>query len=112
MSRSLKVRSDCIQQAKLALQRNGFRSQRAFAEELGFALSTVSKFLRGKTVDYTTFVEIGGKLALDWRAIADLGEQLPPQPVELRLSRKKTGESQQWILPRYGGVFSVCVSFV
>ncbi len=37
MSLSLKVRSDCIQQAKLALQRNGFPSQRAFAEELGLA---------------------------------------------------------------------------
>ncbi|MEG3860712.1 hypothetical protein QT974_16640 [Microcoleus sp. herbarium12] len=34
MSRSLKVRSDCIQIAKLALQRNGFLSQRAFALEL------------------------------------------------------------------------------
>ena len=62
MSRSLKVRSDCIQQAKLALKRNGFPSQRAFAEELGLALSTLSRFLTGKTVDYATFLEICGKL--------------------------------------------------
>jgi hypothetical protein len=37
MSRSLKVRSDSIKQAKLALKRNGFGSQRACAEELGLA---------------------------------------------------------------------------
>jgi hypothetical protein len=38
MSRWLKVRSDSIiKQAKLALKRNGFPSQRAFAEELGLA---------------------------------------------------------------------------
>jgi predicted XRE-type DNA-binding protein len=58
MSRSLKVRSDCIKQAKLALQRNGFGSQRASAEELGLALSTVSRFLTGKTVDYATFMAV------------------------------------------------------
>jgi hypothetical protein len=66
MSRSLKVRSDSIKQAKLALQHNGFSSQRAFAEELGLALSTLSRFLTEKTVDYATFVEICGKLAIDW----------------------------------------------
>ena len=64
MSRSLKVRSDCIQQAKSALKRNGFPSQRAFAEELGLALSTLSRFLTGKTVDCATFVEI-------WRSIGE-----------------------------------------
>jgi hypothetical protein len=58
MSRSLKVRCDWIQQAKLALQRNGFGSQSTQAEELGLALATVSRFLIGKTVDYATFVEI------------------------------------------------------
>lgn len=86
MSRSLRVRSNCIKQAKLALQRNGFRSQRAFAEDLGLALSTISRFLTGKTVDYATFVEICGKLALDWQAIAELGDQVPSQPVGVKSS--------------------------
>jgi len=54
MSRSLKVRSDCIKQAKLALQRNSFSSQRALAEDLGLALSTASRFLIGKTRDIWT----------------------------------------------------------
>src|SRR4028118_1377075 len=84
MSRSLKVRSDCIKQAKLALQRNGFHSQRALAEDLGLALSTVSRFLIGKTVDYATFVEICGKLGLEWQEIADLGNLLPSQPLSVQ----------------------------
>src|SRR4028119_1447084 len=86
MSRSLKVRTDCIQQAKLALKRNGFGSQRAFAEELGLALSTLSRFLTGKTVDYVAFVEICGKLAIDWREISDLGDRVPSQSVEVKFS--------------------------
>ncbi|NQE36062.1 eIF2A-related protein [Microcoleus asticus] len=86
MSRSLKVRSDCIKQAKLALKRNGFPSQRAFAEELGLALSTLSRFLTGKTVDYATFVEICGKLAIDWRSISDLGDRVLSQSVDVKSS--------------------------
>ena len=71
MLRSLKVRSDSIKQAKLALQHNGFGSQRAFAEELGLARSTLSRFLTGKTVDYATFFcgnlrKIGARLARDF----------------------------------------------
>jgi transcriptional regulator with XRE-family HTH domain len=96
MSRSLKVRSDCIKPAKLALQRNGFRSQRAFAEELGLALSTVGRFLNGKTVDYATFVEICRKLALDWRAISDLGNQIPSHPVEIKSSLAVANRHQDW----------------
>jgi transcriptional regulator with XRE-family HTH domain len=96
MSRSLKVRSDCIQQAKLAIQRNGFRSQRAFAEELGLALSTVGRFLNGKTVDYATFVEICGQLELDWRAIADVGDRLPPPPREVKSSPAIANRYQDW----------------
>ena len=96
MSRSLKVRSDCIQHAKLAIQRNGFRSQRAFAEELGFALSTVGRFLNGKTVDYATFVEICEKLGLDWRAIADSGDRIPSQSVDTKSSLAITNRYQDW----------------
>ncbi len=96
MSRSLKVRSDCIQQAKLALQHNGFRSQRAFSEELEFALSTVSKFLTGKSVDYATFLEICGKLGLDWRAIAELGDRVPSQPVDVKFSLAVANRHQDW----------------
>src|SRR4028119_499755 len=96
MSRSLKVRSDCIQIAKLALKRNGFGSQRAFAEELGLALSTVSRFLTGKTVDYATFLEICGKLRLDWQEISDLGDRVPSQSVDVESSLLMTNRHQDW----------------
>ena len=96
MSRSLKVRSDYIQQAKLALQHNGFRSQRAFSEELGFALSTVGRFLTGKTVDYATFVEICERLGLDWQEISELGHQIPSQPVEMKSSLAVVNRHQDW----------------
>jgi transcriptional regulator with XRE-family HTH domain len=96
VSRSLKVRSDCIQQAKLALQRNGFPSQRAFAEELGLALSTLSRFLTGKTVDYATFLEICGKLGLDWREISDLGDRVPSQSVDVESSLLMANRHLDW----------------
>ena len=96
MSRSLKVRSECIKPAKLALQRNCFRSQRAFAEDLGLALSTVGRFLNGKTVDYAIFVEICGKLALDWRAIAELGDRVPSQSVDVKSSLAVANRHQDW----------------
>ncbi|MBD1828930.1 NB-ARC domain-containing protein [Microcoleus vaginatus GB1-A2] len=96
MSRSLKVRSDCIQIAKLALKRNGFPSQRAFAEELGIALSTLSRFLTGKTVDYATFVEICGKLALDWRSISDLGDRVLSQSVDVESSLLIANRHVDW----------------
>jgi WD40 repeat protein/transcriptional regulator with XRE-family HTH domain len=96
MSRSLKVRSDCIQIAKLALKRNGFGSQRAFAEELGLALSTVSRFLTGKTVDYATFVEICGKLAIDWQEISDEGDRVPSQSVDVESSLLIANRHQDW----------------
>jgi transcriptional regulator with XRE-family HTH domain len=96
MSRSLKVRSDCIQQAKLALKCNGFGSQRAFAEELGLALSTLSRFLTGKTVDYATFVEICGKLGLDWRSISDLGDRVLSESVDVKSSLLMANRHQDW----------------
>ncbi|WP_299415796.1 NB-ARC domain-containing protein [Acaryochloris sp. IP29b_bin.148] len=70
MSRSLSVRDDCIGKAKLALKRNGFHSQRSLAESVGFSLSTVGNFLRGKPVDVATFTELCTQLGLDWQTIS------------------------------------------
>jgi DNA-binding Xre family transcriptional regulator len=72
MARSLRVQQDCIDRVRLSLNRNGFPSQRSLAEDVGFALATVNKFLTGKAVDYTTFEEICRKLELDWREISTL----------------------------------------
>lgn len=76
MSRSLKVSSKHLETVKLALFRNSFPSQRALALDLGLALSTVSRFCTGKSVDYGTFVDICDKLTLEWKEIADCSNSL------------------------------------
>ncbi|MEM9539943.1 MAG: AAA-like domain-containing protein [Cyanobacteria bacterium P01_E01_bin.42] len=76
MSRSLRIKQNCLNEVKLAVRRNGFPSQRALAEEVGFALATVSNFLTGKPVDYVTFTEICRQLALEWREIANLDSEV------------------------------------
>lgn len=74
MSRSLRVRQDCIKQVKSAVPRNGFPRQRDLAEDLEISLATVSNFLNGKPVDYLNFIEICRKLAQDWQEIANLSD--------------------------------------
>lgn len=96
MSRSLRVRSDWIEKAKLALKHNGFRSQRDLAEHTGLALSTVSNFLTGKAVDYATFVEICEKLRLDCKDIADLGNGMLSQPVKETPENVRANFRQDW----------------
>jgi transcriptional regulator with XRE-family HTH domain len=82
MPRSLRVQQDCLDRVKLALKHNGFPSQRFLAEEVGFALATVSNFLTGKPVDYATFEELCQRLALDWREIADLDFEVSSQATD------------------------------
>ncbi len=84
MPRSLKVQQDCITKVKLALTRNGFPSQRSLAEDVGFALATVSNFLTGKPVDYTTFEELSRKLGLNWREISTLDLEIAIQDLDLQ----------------------------
>ena len=69
MPRSLKVDSHYVQTVKSALKRSGLISQRALSEELEVALSTISRFLNGKPVECTTFIEICDRLALEWQSI-------------------------------------------
>ena len=73
MARSLRVVRQYIETVKLARQRNGFPRQQDLAEALGLSRDTVSNFLNGKPVDYLNFLELCGKLALDWREVAGLG---------------------------------------
>ncbi len=77
MSRSLRVREDCIEATKQTLKRCGYRSQRALAEEFDYALATVNSFLNGKAVDFSTFIELCSALSIHWQDIADLGIDQP-----------------------------------
>lgn len=85
-SRSLKVHQDHIEKVKSAVKRNGYPRQKDLAEDLNLALATVNNFLNGKPVDYLNFIEIGRKLGLDWKAIADLEDDSAEQesPEELQ----------------------------
>ncbi|MEM8505749.1 MAG: NB-ARC domain-containing protein [Cyanobacteria bacterium P01_D01_bin.1] len=80
MSRSLRVIDQHIKTAKAALKRSGWLTQRALAEDLHMALSTVSRFLNGKPVDYAVFLEICDRINLDWQFVADLSSTNTPEP--------------------------------
>lgn len=80
MSRSLRVRPECVEQVKLSVRRRGFLSQRALAEDVGMALATIGSFLRGKPVDRATFVELCDRLSLDYQDIAE--REQDPTPSE------------------------------
>ena len=101
MPRSLRVQPDCQDLVKLALRRNGFPSQRSLALEVGFALATVSNFLRGKPVDYATFDELCRRLALDWREIANLDFEVSSQTRDKNRSTPELLDANQDTSPRY-----------
>jgi len=93
MARSLQVRTECIEQVKLAVRRNGFPSQRALSEDAGLSLATVSNFLTGKPVDHASFVELCQRLAINCQEVAELD-------VAIRLDEKAEGrianKHQDW----------------
>ncbi len=95
MPRSLRVQQDYINTVKLALSRNGYPSQRSLAEDVGFALATVSNFLTGKPVDYKTFEELCLRLALDWKEIStfDVVISAPDTEITPRLPVSMSGRS-------------------
>jgi len=82
MPRFVKVCLCGIEQVKLAVTGQGFSSQRALAEDVGFALATVSNFLTGKPFDYITFEVLCDQLALTWRAFANNDVDLPSLSVD------------------------------
>jgi DNA-binding Xre family transcriptional regulator len=101
MSRSLRVKQDCLESVKLALRRSGFPSQRALAEDVGFARATVSNFLMGKPVDFATFEELCRRLALDWSEIANLNYEVSSQTINKNLVLPKVIDTSEDRLPRY-----------
>lgn len=75
MARSVTLRKD--KQDRVIQRINGeFFSQQDFAEDLGFAASTVSNFVNCKPVDRRYFINICEKLSLDWREYAVTPNQL------------------------------------
>jgi transcriptional regulator with XRE-family HTH domain len=89
MSKSLKVSNDRIQQVNMALGVNGYPNQRALAYDTGLSLTTISNFLTGKPVSYTSFEELCRKLNLDWREITTSVEVIFPPPPHTHKYAKK-----------------------
>lgn len=75
--RSLRVAPEFIPQVKQA-QNLYYHRQQDLADEIPVALCTVSKFLNGKPVEHTYFVELSDKLRQDWQKIAY--KDTPPEP--------------------------------
>jgi transcriptional regulator with XRE-family HTH domain len=98
MSKSLKVSNDRIQQVNMALGVNGYTSQRALAYDTGLSLSTISNFLTGKPVSYTTFEELCRRLNLDWREITTSAEVIFPPRIRTNTQKKTKFKS----IPRLG----------
>ena len=98
MSRSLKAHKDCLDRIRLAIKRNGFHTQRAFAEEAGFSLATVKKFLSGKPVDFATFSELCQVLNLDWQTIieSESDHPIPPLPPQAQPQFVSANSRQDW----------------
>ena len=100
MSKSLKVSNDRIQQVNMALGVNGYPSQRALAYDTGLSLATISNFLTGKPVSYTSFEELCRRLNLDWREITTSAEVIFPSPPRIRTNTQKKTKFKS--IPRLG----------
>jgi WD40 repeat protein len=96
MPRSLKVRVECLETVTLAVKHAAFPTQRALAEDLGLALSTVRNFLTGKPVYYSTFTELCQRLSLEWQEIADLGNQASTEPSYRKSQTQTTDKRIYW----------------
>lgn len=84
MPRSLRVRYDCTDKVKVAVLQSGYPNQKALSYDTGLSLTTVSKFLTGKPIDYANFEELCRKLNLDWREIAASNEEVTSTPPAIR----------------------------
>ena len=94
MPKSIKVSNDRIQQVNMALGVNGYPSQRALAYDTGFSLATISNFLTGKPVSYTSFERMCRILNLDWQEITTNIQVISTPPSIRTNTQKKTNTNQ------------------
>ena len=90
MRKSIKVSNDRIKQVNMALGVNGYPSQRSLAYDTGLSLSTISNFLTGKPVSYTSFEELCRILNLDWQEITTSVQVISTPPAYAQIRKKKT----------------------
>ena len=102
MSRSLRVRAECLEWVKLSIRRNGLPNQRALAEATELSLATITKFLSGKPVDRATFVEICSQLNLECEEIGELpsnassSSSVPAQGIVASTNHPPARKQRDW----------------
>ncbi|MTJ47293.1 helix-turn-helix transcriptional regulator [Dolichospermum sp. UHCC 0259] len=89
MPRSLRVRHDCIDKVKVAILQSGYPNQKALSHDTGLSLTTVSKFLTGKSVDYANFEELCRKLNLNWQEITTTAVEVISTPPRINVNTQK-----------------------
>ncbi|MDD1414453.1 helix-turn-helix domain-containing protein [Dolichospermum sp. ST_con] len=108
MPRSLRVHHDYIDKVKLAVIQNGYPNQKALSYDTGLSLTTVSKFLTGKPIDYANFEELCRKLNLNWQEITTTNEEVKSTPLHTYKDAKKNNNSktgeQRLIFPYFTNV--------
>ncbi|WP_019501203.1 tetratricopeptide repeat protein [Pseudanabaena sp. PCC 6802] len=89
MTQTLKVSSNWLRRAKLALDRH-FSTQKAFAAELGLSTRKVSDFFNGRPIDSENFQRICQKLDLEWQKVA----RIAPKDLESMSSAPLASETK------------------
>ena len=97
MPRSLRIHHNYINEIKSKIIQEGYRTQRALADDAGLCLTTVSNFLNGKPVDYATFEELCRRLSLDWQEISISNTEVISTPLcsYAKIRKKQTKISNQ-----------------
>lgn len=78
--RTLRVRSDCINQVNSALERSRIPTVAQLAAEVELASSTVQNFLNGTAIYRDNFFRICDELNLNWQDIAHFTPEPRPDP--------------------------------
>lgn len=95
MSQTLKVSSGWLRKVKLALELH-FKTQKAFATELGLSTRRVSDFFNGRTIDAESFQHMCQKLELDWQKVAKISvKALESMPSETEVKSSKIATSKK-----------------
>jgi DNA-binding Xre family transcriptional regulator/DNA-binding MarR family transcriptional regulator len=97
MPRSLRIHHNYINEIKSKIIQQGYRTQRALADDAGLCLTTVSNFLNGKPVDCGTFEELCRRLSLDWQEISISNTEVISTPLYsyAKIRKKQTKISNQ-----------------
>jgi hypothetical protein len=98
--RSLRLRTDCRDQALLTYRRSMYQNQEQLAIAVGSSQPVVSQFFTHKPVETATFIKLCDKLKLTWEEMADSNVAEPEptnsQPIPKKGSEPEACEEHPW----------------